>query len=156
MTQSSAQLGGMPSAGTAFVVFDHVQKSYDGETLVVKDLNLSLRYIIPELEKILNHKVLFAEDSMGPATQAISKNLKSGEILLLENLRFYPEETNGDEDFAKQLSSYADCYINDAFGTAHRAHASTTVIAKFFNNKMEEFSIHCGVSEDLLNEFKDK
>ena len=93
-----------------------------------KDLNLSLRHIIPELEKILNHKVLFADDSMGPATQAISKNLKSGEILLLENLRFYPEETNGDEDFAKQLSSYADCYINDAFGTAHRAHAQRLLL----------------------------
>ena len=105
-----------------------------------KDLNLSLRHIIPELEKILNHKVLFAEDSMGPVTQATTKNLKPGEILLLENLRFYPEETNGDEDFAKQLSSYADCYINDAFGTAHRAHASTTVIAKFFKNN--KFSGH--------------
>ena len=87
---------------------------------------------------------------MGPATQAISKNLKSGEILLLENLRFYPEETNGDEDFAKQLSSYADCYINDAFGTAHRAHASTTVIAKFFKNN--KFSGHLLSKEvDAIN-----
>ena len=105
-----------------------------------KDLNLSLRHIIPELEKILNHKVLFAEDSIGLATQAIAKNLKPREIVLLENLRFYPEETKGDEDFAKQLSSYADCYINDAFGTAHRAHASTTVVAKFFKNN--KFSGH--------------
>ena len=105
-----------------------------------KDLNLSLRHIIPELEKILNHKVLFAEDSIGLATQAIAKNLKPREIVLLENLRFYPEETKGDEDFAKQLSSYADCYINDAFGTAHRAHASTTVVAKFFKNN--KFSAH--------------
>ena len=105
-----------------------------------KDLNLSLRHIIPELEKILNQKVLFAEDSIGLATQAIVKNLKPREIVLLENLRFYPEETKGDEDFAKQLSSYADCYINDAFGTAHRAHASTTVVAKFFKNN--KFSGH--------------
>ncbi|MDG2368529.1 MAG: phosphoglycerate kinase [Flavobacteriaceae bacterium] len=105
-----------------------------------KDLNLSLRHIIPELEKILNHKVLFAKDSIGLATQAIAKNLKPREIVLLENLRFYPEETKGDEDFAKQLSSYADCYINDAFGTAHRAHASTTVVAKFFKNN--KFSGH--------------
>ena len=105
-----------------------------------KDLNLSLRHIIPELEKILNHKVLFAEDSIGLATQAIVKSLKPREIVLLENLRFYPEETKGDEDFAKQLSSYADCYINDAFGTAHRAHASTTVVAKFFKNN--KFSGH--------------
>ena len=105
-----------------------------------KDLNLSLRHIIPEIEKILNHKVLFAEDSIGLATQAIAKNLKPREIVLLENLRFYPEETKGDEDFAKQLSSYADCYINDAFGTAHRAHASTTVVAKFFKNN--KFSGH--------------
>ena len=105
-----------------------------------KDLNLSLRHIIPELEKILNQKVLFAEDSIGLATQAIAKNLKPREIVLLENLRFYPEETKGDEDFAKQLSSYADCYINDAFGTAHRAHASTTVVAKFFKNN--KFSGH--------------
>lgn len=105
-----------------------------------KDLNLSLRHIIPELEKILNQKVLFVEDSIGLATQAIAKNLKPREIVLLENLRFYPEETKGDEDFAKQLSSYADCYINDAFGTAHRAHASTTVVAKFFKNN--KFSGH--------------
>jgi phosphoglycerate kinase len=105
-----------------------------------KDLNLSLRHIIPELEKILNHKILFAEDSMGLATQAIAKNLKPGEILLLENLRFYSEEIKGDIDFAKQLSTYADCYINDAFGTAHRAHASTTVVAKFFKNN--KFSGH--------------
>lgn len=97
----------------------------------------SLRHIIPAIEKELGVKVQFADDCMGEQAKEKAAALKPGEVLLLENLRFYKEEEKGDEEFAKRLASYADAYINDAFGTAHRAHASTTIIAKFFpNDKM--------------------
>ena len=100
-----------------------------------KETTFSLKNIIPEIEKSLKHKVKFAEDVLGNTTKEMIKTLRPGEVLLLENLRFYPEETKGDIKFAKKLASYGDCYINDAFGTAHRAHASTTTIAQFFKNK---------------------
>ncbi len=100
-----------------------------------KETAFSLKNLIPEIEKILKLKVKFAEDSLGNTTKEITKNLRPGEVLLLENLRFYPEETQGEIKFAQKLASYGDCYINDAFGTAHRAHASTTTIAQFFKNK---------------------
>ena len=100
-----------------------------------KETDFSLKNIIPEIEKILKLKVKFAEDALGNTTKEITKNLRPGEVLLLENLRFYPEETQGEIKFAQKLASYGDCYINDAFGTAHRAHASTTTIAQFFKNK---------------------
>lgn len=105
-----------------------------------KDKKFSLEPIIPEIEKILKHKVLFSKDVLGKKTEKITKELKPGQVVLLENLRFYPEEEAGDEIFAKKLSTYGDCYINDAFGTAHRAHASTTIIAKFFDKN--KFSGH--------------
>ncbi|MEG1936765.1 MAG: phosphoglycerate kinase [Rikenellaceae bacterium] len=92
----------------------------------------SLRHIISTIEKELGTKVLFADDAMGPIAEKMTSELKPGQVLLLENLRFYKEEEAGDETFSKRLASYADVYINDAFGTAHRAHASTTIIAKFF------------------------
>ena len=100
-----------------------------------KETAFSLKNIIPEIEKSLKHKVKFAEDVLGNTTKEMIKTLRPGEVLLLENLRFYPEETKGDIKFAKKLASYGDCYINDAFGTAHRAHASTTTITQFFKNK---------------------
>ena len=105
-----------------------------------KDKKFSLEPIIPEIEKILKHKVLFSKDVLGKKTEKITKELKPGQVVLLENLRFYPEEEAGDEIFAKKLSTYGDCFINDAFGTAHRAHASTTIIAKFFDKN--KFSGH--------------
>lgn len=92
----------------------------------------SLKHLIPYLSKVLGLEVLFAKDCVGEETTEMAKNLKSGQVLLLENLRFHPEEKKGDENFARQLANLADVYINDAFGTAHRAHASTAVIAKFF------------------------
>jgi len=99
-----------------------------------KDEQFSLRHIIPELEKVLGHKVIFVDDSIGTKVQKAVNDLKPGQILLLENLRFYPEEKKGDENFAKALADLgADYYINDAFGTAHRAHASTAVIARYFD-----------------------
>ena len=100
-----------------------------------KEMTLSLKHIVPEIEKKLRLKVKFVEDAIGDRTKEITKTLRPGEVVLLENLRFYPEEIKGDKEFARKLASYADCYINDAFGTAHRAHASTTTIAEFFKNK---------------------
>ncbi len=94
---------------------------------------LSLQHIISAVEEVLGHKVIFAKDSIGEDAQSKAAALKPGQILLLENLRFHAEETAGDEGFAKALASLADVYINDAFGTAHRVHASTTIIAQYFD-----------------------
>ena len=99
-----------------------------------KEDQFSLRHIVAKVSEVLGIKVLFASDCRGEVATNAAKNLKQGEILLLENLRFYPEEEAGDENFAKELASLGDIYVNDAFGTAHRAHASTTIIAKFFPN----------------------
>ena len=92
----------------------------------------SLRHIISHLEGLLENPVQFASDCVGDSALSISQNLKPGEIALLENLRFHEEEKSGDEFFAGQLAENGDLYINDAFGTAHRNHASTAVIARFF------------------------
>ena len=97
-----------------------------------KNDKYSLKNILPEIEKVLGRKVKFADDALGEITQKMVNELKPGEILLLENLRFYKEEESGDKDFAEKLSKYGDVYVNDAFGTAHRKHASTAVIAQFF------------------------
>jgi phosphoglycerate kinase len=96
------------------------------------DDKLSLRHIVSEIQKVLGVDIQFSKQTIGSEAQAQAKALQSGQIMLLENLRFYDEETKGDEQFAKALSTLADCYINDAFGTAHRAHASTTIVAQFF------------------------
>ncbi|MBS1571253.1 MAG: phosphoglycerate kinase [Bacteroidetes bacterium] len=92
----------------------------------------SLKHIVSAIEKVVGQKIIFAKDCIGDDAKEKAKNLLPGEILLLENLRFHAEEENGDVDFAKELSSLGDVYVNDAFGTAHRAHASTSVIAQFF------------------------
>lgn len=92
----------------------------------------SLRHIVPKVEDILGVEVKFASNCIGQEAEEAAQNLKPGEILLLENLRFHSEETGGDVEFSKQLASLGDFYVNDAFGTAHRAHASTTIIAQFF------------------------
>ena len=93
---------------------------------------LSLKHIVPTVAEILGREVKFAADSIGEDAQAKAATLQAGEILLLENLRFHAEETSGNTDFAAALAALADVYINDAFGTAHRAHASTTIIAQNF------------------------
>ena len=92
----------------------------------------SLRHIASTLETVLGVEVLFSSNCIGEDAQAACNNLKPGQVLLLENLRYHSEETNGDLGFAEALSKLGDFYINDAFGTAHRAHASTTIIAQFF------------------------
>ena len=96
------------------------------------DDKLSLRHIVSEIQKVLGVDVQFSKDTIGPGAEAKAQALQPGQVMLLENLRFYDEETRGDEQFANALSTLADCYINDAFGTAHRAHASTTIVAQFF------------------------
>ncbi|ACU09012.1 Phosphoglycerate kinase [Flavobacteriaceae bacterium 3519-10] len=94
--------------------------------------DFSLKGIVAEIGEILGRDVKFCADCIGQDATDMSGNLQPGEVLLLENLRFYSEEENGDAAFAEKLSKYGDAYVNDAFGTAHRAHASTAVIAQFF------------------------
>ena len=98
-------------------------------------LEYSLSKIVKTVESVLNKKVFFSQDVIGEDAIKKSSELKQGEVLLLENVRFHNEETAGDIDFARDLSKLGDCYINDAFGTAHRAHSSTTVVAGFFKDK---------------------
>lgn len=100
-----------------------------------KDLNFSLQKIQQTVSEILGKPIFFAEDCIGEETQKIANKLQNGQVLLLENLRFYEEETKGDVSFARKLSNLGSVYINDAFGTAHRTHASTAIIASFFKNK---------------------
>ncbi|MCQ0112834.1 phosphoglycerate kinase [Zhouia sp. CL16] len=96
--------------------------------------DMSMTHIVNTVSEILGVKVKFVEDCVGQKAEEALANLKSGEILLLENLRFHAEEEKGDKEFAAQLSKLGDIYINDAFGTAHRAHASTAIIAQFFDD----------------------
>ena len=117
------------SNGGACILASHLGRP------VGKDSELSLKKIIPELKKLLGKDVIFLENSIGAQTKEACSNLQNGEVVLLENLRFYEEETKADIDFAKELSSLADIYINDAYGTTHREHASTATIAQFFSEK---------------------
>ena len=94
----------------------------------------SLKHIVPEIEKVLGTSVKFADDCIGESAKEMASSLNPGEILVLENLRFYNEEEKGDKEFAGKLAELGDAYVNDAFGTAHRAHASTAVIAEFFSS----------------------
>lgn len=99
-----------------------------------KEDKYSLRHIVETTAQVLGTAVTFVDDCRGQVAQNAVKNIQSGDVLLLENLRFYAEEEAGDVEFAKELASLGDIYVNDAFGTAHRAHASTTIIAQFFPN----------------------
>lgn len=100
-----------------------------------KQDEFSLRHILKDVENVLGQSVLFVDDCVGDNAEKAAANLKPGQVLLLENLRFYKEEEAGDAAFSKQLAALGDIYVNDAFGTAHRAHASTTIIAQFFPNQ---------------------
>ena len=121
------------SDGGAVVLISHLGRPKNGS-----ESTFSLKHLCAHLEKISEAKVNFTSDCIGIEAENAVENLKTGEILLVENVRFYKEETNGDLAFAKQLSKLGDCFVNDAFGTAHRAHASTTHIASYFKseNKM--------------------
>lgn len=96
--------------------------------------DLSLKHIVAKVSEIIGVEVKFVDQSVGQVAEQAVENLKSGEVLLLENLRFYAEEEAGDESFSEALSKLGDIYVNDAFGTAHRAHASTTIVAKYFGD----------------------
>jgi phosphoglycerate kinase len=97
-----------------------------------KEDKYSLKHIVAKVSELLGVEVKFVDDCIGEKAEQAAKDLKPGEVLLLENLRFYKEEEAGDEGFAKKLAGLGDVYVNDAFGTAHRAHASTTIIANYF------------------------
>lgn len=116
--------------GGAVILMSHLGRPKDGPTE-----KYSLKHVIGSLKQLLNVEVKFAADCIGDEAVELSKDLKPGEVLLLENLRFYPEEEKGDVEFSKKLARLGDVYVNDAFGTAHRAHASTAVIAQFFGTK---------------------
>ncbi len=92
----------------------------------------SLKRILNKIEKAVGREIIFCEDPLSDETAKIASNLKPGQIMLLENIRFFKEELNADEEFARKIASLGDCYVNDAFGTAHRNHASTVTLAKFF------------------------
>jgi phosphoglycerate kinase len=121
--------------GGSVIIMSHLGRPKEGP-----EDKYSLRHIVKGIEKNLNRPVQFANDCIGNEAIEKSKSLKSGEVLLLENVRFYKEETKGDMAFAEKLAQLGNCYVNEAFGTAHRAHASTTQIAGFFpNDKMVGF-----------------
>jgi phosphoglycerate kinase len=115
--------------GGSVVLMSHLGRPKNGP-----EEKFSLKHLVPALESLLGKQVLFADNCISDEAKQKSAQLKSGEILLLENLRFYKEETFGDLNFSEQLSAHGDIYVNDAFGTAHRAHASTAIIARFFPN----------------------
>jgi phosphoglycerate kinase len=115
------------SDGGSVILMSHLGRPKGGH-----EEKFSLKHLIPTLNQKLNTTVLFAPDCIDAETKKMAEALQSGQVLLLENLRFYKEETKGDEAFSAKLAELADVYVNDAFGTAHRAHASTTIIAKFF------------------------
>ncbi len=118
--------------GGSIVLMSHMGRPKD-----CPEEKYSLKQIVSTIEKHLGCPIKFADDCISDEAFELSANLKSGEVLLLENLRFYQDEKKGDSSFAEKLSMHGDVYINDAFGTAHRAHASTTVIASFFTeNKL--------------------
>ena len=118
--------------GGAVILMSHLGRPKSGY-----EEKFSLKHILVEVEKLAGTPVKFAPDCIGKEAEELAKELKTGEILLLENLRFYVSETKGDLEFTEKLAKLGDVYINDAFGTAHRAHASTTIIAQFFpNDKM--------------------
>lgn len=128
--------------GGSVILMSHLGRPKEGPAE-----KYSLKHVVGYLSKHLGVDVQFADDCIGEDAAKKSAALKPGEVLLLENLRFYKQEEKGDVDFAKKLASYGDVWVNDAFGTAHRAHASTAVMAQFFKDKI------CGyvIEAELVN-----
>jgi phosphoglycerate kinase len=149
ITDDTRIIGALPTIlkvlkdGGAVVLISHLGRPKNGA-----EEKFSLKHLINHLSAKLNTIFKFTNDCIGVNVEAAAQNLKPGEVLLLENLRFYPEEQEGDKGFAKKLAQLADVYINDAFGTAHRAHASTAIIADYFDqNKYFGFLM----AEEILN-----
>lgn len=117
--------------GGSAVLMSHLGRPKDGPTE-----KYSLKHLVKRLSEVFGTTVKFAPDCIGDEAVSLAASLKPGEILLLENLRFYKEEEKGDVEFAKKLARYGDVWVNDAFGTAHRAHASTAVMGQFFTDKV--------------------
>lgn len=117
--------------GGSVILMSHLGRPKDGPTE-----KYSLKHIVTPLSLILGVSVKFADDCVGEQAKEQAASLQSGEVLLLENLRFYKEEEKGDVQFAQKLAELGDVWVNDAFGTAHRAHASTAVIGQFFTDKI--------------------
>lgn len=122
--------------GGSVILMSHLGRPKEGPTD-----KFSLRHLVKHLSDLLGTDVQFANDCIGEDAQQKAGALKPGQVLLLENLRFYKEEEKGDEGFAKKLASLGDIYVNDAFGTAHRAHASTAVIARYFKPENKMFGL---------------
>ncbi len=116
--------------GGAVILMSHLGRPKNGP-----EEKFSLRHLVGHLSDLIGVRVKFAEDCVGEKATAAADSLKMGEVLLLENLRFHKQEEVGDVAFSKQLAQLGDIYVNDAFGTAHRAHASTTIVADFFPNE---------------------
>lgn len=119
------------SDGGSVVLMSHLGRPKNGP-----EEKFSLKHLVSDLSGRFSTQVKFADDCIGDEAVKLANELKSGEILLVENLRFHKEEEKGDVEFAKQLARLGDVYVNDAFGTAHRAHASTSIVAQFFNEKV--------------------
>jgi phosphoglycerate kinase len=122
--------------GGAVILMSHLGRPKSGP-----EDKFSLRHLVPHLSDLVGTQVKFATDCIGAPASEAAAALQPGEVLLLENLRFHPEETKGSEPFAKELASLGDVYVNDAFGTAHRAHASTAIIARFFPPDRKMFGL---------------
>jgi phosphoglycerate kinase len=120
--------------GGSCILMSHLGRPKEGP-----EEKYSLKHTLKTTEKLLGRPVQFASDCIGEEARTKAKNLKPGEVLLLENLRFYKQEEKGDPAFAEKLATLGDIYVNDAFGTAHRAHASTTIVARFMSEKCAGF-----------------
>lgn len=135
--------------GGAVILMSHLGRPKDGPTD-----KYSLKHIVKHLSTVLGVDVQFAADCIGAEAAEKAAALQAGQVLLLENLRFYKEEEKGDVAFAEKLAQYGDVYVNDAFGTAHRAHASTSIIAQFFpNNKYAGYLMAAEINnaEKIMN-----
>ena len=119
------------NAGASVVLCSHLGRPKGGP-----EDRYSLKHLLPSLENLLSRKVRFVNDCISDEAFEASADLQAGSVLLLENVRFYPEEEAGDVEFAQKLARHGNCYVNDAFGTAHREHASTATVARFFGNQV--------------------
>lgn len=132
--------------GGSVIIMSHLGRPKDQP-----EEKYSLKHIVPVVEKLLGTKVIFANDCIGDEVKKLTASLKPGEVILLENLRFHKHETAGDPNFSKQLADLGDVYVNDAFGTAHRAHASTTIMAKYFSKDSRMFGYLMQSEVDNIN-----